>query len=143
MDNLIELTTEECLALLEAHKVGSLALQTDGGLRIYPLNYAMVQEQVVFRTLPYGQIANNAHGSEVAFAVDQLDEALKQGWHVLVVGKCERIEDPGEVRLIKSEMDPEPWAEGQRTLYFGIQWTNITGRQVGIQDRPSLIPPKP
>ena len=58
---LIELTTEECLSLMTTRTAGRIALQTPGGLRIFPVNYALFGDAVVFRTLPYGEIANNAH----------------------------------------------------------------------------------
>ena len=140
MTQLVELTPEECLALLQTRAVGRIGLQTPGGLMILPVNYALSDDTVVFRTLPYGVIANNAHEVEVAFEVDELDHDLHEGWSVLAVGRCHRIEDPEEVRLIREDLDPLPWAEGQRNLYFRVEWTNLSGRQLGMDTRPSLIP---
>lgn len=140
MHQLVELTPEECLSLLSKHSVGRLAMVTPGGLRIYPVNYALFGDTVVFRTLPYGEIANAAHGAEVAFQIDELDTDLRRGWSVLVVGKASKVEDPGMVRMIKQEWDPEPWAAGQRNLYFQVQWSMIGGRQAGMPERPTLIP---
>jgi uncharacterized protein len=127
-----ELTVDECRELLASRRVGRLALDTPGGLRIYPLNYSMQQDDIVFRTLPYGQVANNAVDAKVAFSVDQLDDDMRSGWHVLAVGTCRRIEAPDEVRLIRDEADPEPWVAGQRTLYFRIEWDDLTGRRLHV-----------
>jgi nitroimidazol reductase NimA-like FMN-containing flavoprotein (pyridoxamine 5'-phosphate oxidase superfamily) len=143
MSQLMELTTEECLSLLGRRKVGRIALSTPAGLRIYPVNYAVHQDRIVFRTLPYGEIANNAHDADVAFQIDDMRDDLQQGWSVLAVGRCRRVEDPEEVRVIREEADPAPWAGGQRILYFRLDWTDLTGRQVGIAERPSLIPTSP
>lgn len=142
VDALVELTVDECLALLHSRSVGRVALATPAGLKIYPVNYSMVQDNVVFRTAPYGEIANNAHDAEVAFQVDELEDGLHRGWSVLAVGRCRHVDDPGEVRVIREEHDPEPWVRGLRNLYFCVEWTNLTGRQVGIEDRPSLIEPR-
>jgi nitroimidazol reductase NimA-like FMN-containing flavoprotein (pyridoxamine 5'-phosphate oxidase superfamily) len=139
MDNLVELTVEECLALLRRKPVGRIAMATPAGLRILPVNYSVVDEKIVFRTLPYGEIANNVTDAEVAFEVDDLDETLQRGWSVMAAGRCHRIEDPDEVHLIRETADPEPWAVGQRILYFRIDWNTLTGRQVGLPERPSLI----
>ena len=140
MSQLVELTPEECLSLLQTKTVGRIGVVTPGGPMIFPVNYALSDDTIVFRTLPYGVIANNAHQSDVAFAVDSLDDAMHEGWSVLAVGRSHRIEDPGEVRLIREDLDPMPWAEGQRNLYFRIEWTNLSGRQLGMGSRPSLIP---
>jgi nitroimidazol reductase NimA-like FMN-containing flavoprotein (pyridoxamine 5'-phosphate oxidase superfamily) len=137
---LVELTAEECLSLLQTKTVGRIGLNTPGGPVIFPVNYAMSDETIVFRTLPYGVIANNAHLVDVAFEVDSLDEHMKAGWSVLAVGLSQRIEDPGEVHLVKVDWDPTPWADGQRNLYFRIRWSDLSGRQLGLADRPSLIP---
>ena len=87
----------------------------------------------MFRTLPYGVIANNAHLVDVAFEVDSLDEGMHEGWSVLAVGRSHRIEDPDEVRRHPgTSWDPEPWADGHRNLYFRVEWTSLTGRQLGL-----------
>ena len=140
MSQMVELTVDECLALLARGTVGRIALRTERGLRIFPVNYALDGDDVVFRTAPYGVIANNAHGAEVAFEVDHLEEGLRAGWSVVAAGRCQRIEDPGEVRVVRTQDDPEPWAEGLRNLYFRLRWVDLTGRQIGMAERPSLIP---
>lgn len=140
MTQLVELTAEECLALLGTRSVGRIGVVAPGGPMIFPVNYALSDDTIVFRTLPYGVIANNAHEANVAFEVDRLDENMHEGWSVLAIGRSHRIEDPEEVRLIREDLDPLPWAEGQRNLYFRIEWTNLSGRQLGMNSRPSLIP---
>jgi uncharacterized protein len=125
-----ELKVDECRDLLAGKRVGKLALATEAGLRIYPVNYTLVGDDIVFRTLPYGQIANHAVDAEVAFSVDDLDDDLRSGWHVLAVGTCRRVESAGEVKAIRAEADPEPWAVGQRILYFRIEWRDLTGRRI-------------
>ena len=140
MSHITELTVEECLSLLTTKQVGRIGLTTPAGPQILPVNYTVHDEKIVFRTLPYGVIANNAHEARVAFEVDDLDDVAATGWSVLAVGRCARIEDPGEVHLIRDEADPEPWAEGHRILYFRVDWDDLTGRQVGGATRPTLVP---
>lgn len=140
MSQLVELTTEECLSLLRTRTVGRIGVVTPSGPVIFPVNYSLSDDTVVFRTLPYGVIANNAHEADVAFEVDSLDETMQEGWSVLATGRSHRIEDPAEVRMIREELDPEPWVDGQRNLYFRIEWTDLSGRQLGTGSRPSLIP---
>jgi uncharacterized protein len=131
VNELTELTVQECMELLETTSVGRIGLMTEAGIRIFPVNYIVFGDAIVFRTLPYGAIANSAHGAEVAFEVDDLDDEAHSGWSVLAVGRCERVEDPATVRLIRAERDVETWAEGHRNLYFQVSWTDLTGRRVG------------
>jgi nitroimidazol reductase NimA-like FMN-containing flavoprotein (pyridoxamine 5'-phosphate oxidase superfamily) len=138
MTRMTELTLDECLRLLRTKRLGRIGLSTPAGLRILPVNYVLHQAAIVFRTLPYGVIANSAHGAQVAFEVDDVDEDLQSGWSVLASGPCRRIEDPAEVRLVREEDDPTPWAEGLRNLYFRLQWEDLTGRQVGETIRPTV-----
>jgi uncharacterized protein len=124
-----ELTPQECRELIARRSVGRLALSTPAGLRIYPVNFALHGDEVVFRTGPYGDIADNAVDAQVAFSVDDLDEELRTGWHVLAVGTCRRVEDPAQVQAIRADQDPEPWAGGRRNLYFRLAWDDLTGRR--------------
>jgi len=137
MNRLIDLTADECLDLLHTKKLGRIALATPAGLRIFPVNYVMHGDAIVFRTVPYGIIANNAHGAKVAFEVDDVDEELRSGWSVLASGPCRRMEDSSEVRQVRDHDDPVPWAEGTRILYFRLDWTDLTGRQLGSVARPA------
>ena len=140
MSQVVELTVEECVRLLGTTSVGRIGFVTPGGPLIFPVNYVVVEESIVFRTLPYGVIANHVHETDVAFEVDRLDEAMREGWSVLATGRSHRIEDPGEVRVIREQLDPEPWADGHRNLYFRVAWTNLSGRQLGSGARPDVTP---
>ena len=130
MGRLVELTAEECLTLLASKSVGRIGVVTPGGPVIFPVNYSLAKDAIVFRTLPYGVIANNAHEAAVAFEVDDLDDTMKEGWSVLATGTSHRIEDPDQVRSIREELDPEPWVDGQRNLYFCVEWTSLSGRRI-------------
>jgi uncharacterized protein len=127
----IELSRAECLQLLEQKSVGRVAFQAADGLRIFPVNYVVHDERIVFRTLPYGVIARSIRLSDVAFEVDDLDEELRSGWSVLAVGRCERLEDPSELAGIRQSGLPQPWADGTRELYFAIRWKGLSGRRLG------------
>ena len=142
MESLVELTVDECLSLLESRVVGRIGLMTPAGLRIFPVNYTVVDTRIVFRTVPYGQLANSAADADVAFEVDSLDHGVHGGWSVLAVGRCRRLEDPGEVRWVRETSDPVPWAQGRRNLYFMLDWHDLTGRQVNLEGRPNLVPPR-
>ena len=56
----IELSREECRALLASKTVGRIAFQTGNGLRVLPVNYVVQEDRIVFRTAEHGVIARLA-----------------------------------------------------------------------------------
>ena len=66
-----ELPEEECLALLDTTTVGRIAFVNDEGQQLVPVNFALIDGAIYFRTLPDGFLSGLARGHEdVAFGVD-------------------------------------------------------------------------
>jgi nitroimidazol reductase NimA-like FMN-containing flavoprotein (pyridoxamine 5'-phosphate oxidase superfamily) len=129
---LIELDPQECRALLGTHGVGRVGVATESGPLIVPVNYAVVDDTIVVRTAAQTVLATQAagDGTEVAFEVDHLDEANRQGWGVLVVGHARVVSDPVESRRLADEADIQPWAGGQRDIQVCIGTRRMTGRRI-------------
>ena len=68
-----------------AGRYGWIAVATASGLMVLPVNYVMVANTIVLRTGSGTLIAAHA-ADDVTFEVDHIDEALGQGWSVLVRG---------------------------------------------------------
>ena len=142
MGGIDELTVEECLSLLETKRIGRIGPHDDVGTGIFPVNYVLSGDQrIVFRTLPYGVIGNHAHEADVAFEVDDLDDESYSGWSVLAVGRCSRIEDPSEVRLVRRAGGPDAVGRGPADPLLHDQ-LDRPHRSSGRQRRP-LRPGQP
>ncbi|MFF9219097.1 helix-turn-helix domain-containing protein [Streptomyces viridosporus] len=126
-----ELDAEECRALLGTQGVGRIAVSTDEGPVIVPVNYSVVDDAVVFRTAPDTTPAR-ASGRRVAFETDRIDDALSQGWSVLVRGDARAVTDPDEVRRLGERAFSEPWAGGRRELWVRIESAEVTGRRITV-----------
>jgi transcriptional regulator with XRE-family HTH domain len=122
------LDTEECHRLLAGHSVGRLAVSTPEGPAIVPVTYTFTGGVIVFRTQP-GATPSHGDGEEVAFEVDQLDEALTVGWSVQVAGPAHLI-DEAEALGRLAEKANEPWARGDRNLWLRIDPVRVTGRRL-------------
>jgi len=120
----------ECLRLLTRHEVGRLAVLD--GLRplLFPVNYALVGEEIVFRT-DAGTKLELASRAPVAFEVDELDGDRHIGWSVVVQGEAEEITDYDNrtVRELRA-LPLFPWAGGEKAHWVRIRPTAITGRRV-------------
>lgn len=127
--DLVALDPAECRSLLAAHGIGRLAVSTPEGPVIIPVNYTVVEGAVVYRTAPSTTPAP-APGANVAFEVDHIDEALSQGWSVLVNGLAEHVTDPDTVKHLVATAHSTPWAGGDRDLWVRIAPQRMAGRRI-------------
>lgn len=136
-----EMTVEECVELLHGGVVGRVALATPVGPRIVPVNYAMHDGRIVFRTTPYSELGTYGWNTDLAFEIDHLDYEKHQGWSVVAVGRAARVDNPDELVDIRHSWEPRPWASGQRNLCIKLRWRELTGRRLGEDwTRSSMMP---
>jgi transcriptional regulator with XRE-family HTH domain len=120
------LTTQQCEDHLTAGGIGRIVLSTRAGPVAYPVNFVFDSGTVVFRT---SDSLTDSIVGVVAFEVDRIDDAMSEGWSVLVRGHARRIEDPEEREAIGS-LGLEPWAGGARLSVIGIEPFEMTGRVI-------------
>jgi nitroimidazol reductase NimA-like FMN-containing flavoprotein (pyridoxamine 5'-phosphate oxidase superfamily) len=126
-DGLEVLSEEECRALLEQETVGRVGLSVDALPAILPVNYAMVEGGIVFRTGEGGKLRAALCRTIVAFEVDHIDPIRADGWSVLVVGMAEPVGAPTEP---PATAGPTPWAGGSRPHLVRISPEVISGRRI-------------
>jgi nitroimidazol reductase NimA-like FMN-containing flavoprotein (pyridoxamine 5'-phosphate oxidase superfamily) len=129
------LSEAECLKLISPGGVGRLAYYGRFGLSVLPVNYKLHQGTIVFRTThdsPTDEdLRTGIRGAEfkVAFEIDDINAAAREGWSVLIQGSAHHVESDTE-RASVLEAGVEPWAGGTRELFLRIVPTRITGRRV-------------
>jgi uncharacterized protein len=127
-----ELTTSECVDLIATGGIGRVALCTPEGPQVYPVNYAIVEGAIVFRTSTYTGLGMALlKRPSVAFEVDQLEHERMRGWSVVAHATAEPMEDPDEVAGLRPQSRLNPWAEGTRNLPVRLKWQQLSGRRVG------------
>ncbi|MFF5497782.1 helix-turn-helix domain-containing protein [Streptomyces aquilus] len=128
---LTELSEQECRRLLSTHGVGRVAVPTGTGAApvVVPVNYSVVDGALVFRTRQ-DSVPAQGLDQEVAFEVDRVDDALSQGWSVLVRGRAEAVTDPDAVRHLAERAYSTPWAGEGRDLWMRVELTAVTGRRI-------------
>ncbi|MFJ6479781.1 helix-turn-helix domain-containing protein [Streptomyces sp. NPDC091682] len=126
---LVELGEAECRRLLSTHGIGRVALFTAEGPAIFPVNYVVAGDDIAFRTSGEALLAGAA-GTEVAFEVDHIDDAMKQGWSVMAVGEVAGVTDGDALQRLDALARSLPWAGGHRTHWMSINPVRVTGRRV-------------
>jgi len=125
-----KLSPAECFELLESGGVGRVGFTAADGIVMLPVNFAVTEEKaIIFRTAPDTLLAIYADGP-VSFEADRLDEALREGWSVLVHGHARKITAEREIRRLEDRTHLEPWAGGARDVYIRITPNRINGRRI-------------
>jgi transcriptional regulator with XRE-family HTH domain len=124
-----KLMPTECRRLIAAGGIGRIAFCTTSGPLVLPVNFAVVAGTIVIRT-GEGTAVDGHADEQVAFEVDRIDEALSQGWSVLVRGQAHRVAHPAELQNIRRDARIWPWPGGDRDVYVRIVPDTITGRRI-------------
>ena len=123
------LSLDECRALIAPGGVGRVVF-TDRGVPVaLPVNYRVLDQDIVFRTEEGATVLANLSSQEISFEVDHLDEALTEGWSVLVSGRGRALVDPTEREQVES-VGVAPWAGGARDTYVRLAPDQVTGRRI-------------
>src|SRR5258708_19172410 len=130
-----ELDEAECLQLITPGSVGRIAYSGRYGPTVLPVNYRLYQGTIVFRTAQDSATDEDlrtgiAHAEyKVAFEIDDIDLAAREGWSVLIQGPVHHVESETE-RASVLEAGVETWPGGERELILRIIPSRITGRRI-------------
>jgi transcriptional regulator with XRE-family HTH domain len=123
------LSVDECRALVAPGGVGRVVFSNDRGPVALPVNFRMLADNVVFRTEPDSDLLSILPNGGISFEIDHLDEALTEGWSVLLSGDGRAIVDPSEYEQVES-LGIAPWAGGRRDTYVVLVPIQVTGRRI-------------
>ena len=123
------LDADDCRALIGPGGVGRVVFTESRGPVALPVNFRMLDGDIVFRTAPLPTLASSLEQGQVSFEVDHLDEPLTEGWSVLISGEGHVIVDPPE-RQRAQALGVAPWAGGERDVYVRIVANEVTGRRI-------------
>lgn len=129
--SITELQERECLELMATATVCLVAFTDSGGQQLLPLNFAMVDGVIYFRTADVSVLASLAAGlDDVAFAVVHHGANTRDGWSVGVRGATARVEDPATIARVMDIPRLRPWAPGPRDVVVALTPRSIDGRRV-------------
>jgi nitroimidazol reductase NimA-like FMN-containing flavoprotein (pyridoxamine 5'-phosphate oxidase superfamily) len=129
-----ELDEAESLQLIAHGGIGRIAYESRFGPAVLPVNYQWHDGAIVFRTARHSALDEDLQtgiaGGEykVAFEIDEIDTAGRQGWSVLIQGPAHHVSEAERDAVIEAGV--EPWPAGDRELFVRIIPTHITGRRI-------------
>jgi nitroimidazol reductase NimA-like FMN-containing flavoprotein (pyridoxamine 5'-phosphate oxidase superfamily) len=122
------LTEDQCLGHLVAGGIGRIVFCSEAVPVALPVNFRFVDGHVVFRTQASTAESVSASGT-VSFEVDRIDEAMSEGWSVLVTGTAHQVVGAEEISRLKAA-DIEPWAGGEREIFVRLDAREVSGRAI-------------
>lgn len=134
------LSENECWERLRATEFGRLAYHLADEVHIVPINYAVHDGQIVFRTAEGSKLLGVVMNADVAFEIDHArsdddDETREVAWSVIARGTATVLE--GRAALDADNLRLRPWVDSEKYNVVAISVDEISGREFHLS-RPWL-----
>jgi nitroimidazol reductase NimA-like FMN-containing flavoprotein (pyridoxamine 5'-phosphate oxidase superfamily) len=126
----------QCLELLDTEEVGRLSVVLDGRPEVFPVNYVLAGDRILFRT-EEGTKLDGATRAPVAFEVDHFERETRSGWSVVVHGRAALhtvFDSHAEQRATRLWVDAD---KPHLVLITPDTVDGITGRRIPCHPQPA------
>jgi len=123
------LTEDQCRSLLARVSFGRVATSVGALPVIFPVNYCLVGDNVVFGTGEGWELTTALNGTVVAFEADSVNERLREIWSVQLTGRAEVVApraNPDLGALVASRC----WVPFKHKYLVTITPVRMTGRRL-------------
>lgn len=124
---LAPLTAYDCWSLLPEAEIARVAWQGPDEIGLVPVNYAVVDGSLWFRTDADSSLARDCGGRPVVVEVDRVDPATHAAWSVVVRGTAELVDVLDVPDML---VDMRVWPGGERSLFVRVEPVRLTGRRL-------------
>lgn len=118
------LDEEECWRLLRSSTVGRLAVSVTDHPDIFPVNYVVADERLLFRTAPGTKLVQIAINGNVALQADEVSP--DEVWSVVVKGSARILDTQSETDEANT-LSLQPMMSTLKYTYVEITPAEITG----------------
>lgn len=127
------LSLSESWDLLARVSLGRLVTNAGGEPEIFPVNFAVQDRTVLFRTAEGTKLASAVVNSRVLFEAD--DHNPVEGWSVIVAGMAHLLRTDDEIR--DAQRAPLlPWTAWSKPHYVRVLPSSVTGRRFRFGPEP-------
>ena len=117
------LTREECWELLQREEFGRLAYSLDGETYIVPINYAVDEGRLVFRTAEGSKLSAILQGGTVAFEIDDIGTE----WAASVIVRGPATELSEEEARWADQLRLRPWIRSEKQHVVALTPNELSG----------------
>ena len=107
------LDVHDCWDLLRQADVGRLAVTLHDETEIFPINFVVDRDTVVFRSAQGTKLVGAIEGRTVAFEADGYDPEAGEAWSVIIKGRATEIERNHELFEVM-HLPLFPWHAGPK-----------------------------
>ncbi|MDO5634826.1 MAG: pyridoxamine 5'-phosphate oxidase family protein [Micrococcus sp.] len=130
---MLALNEEQCWKLLSRTHHARLGLSFQGEVDIIPVNIAVKDRAVYFRTAPGSKLAELTVNPRVAVQADGI--LSDQAWAVLGHGTAERLESEADIAEAEA-LGITPWVPTLKDFFVRISLDSVTGRHFQFGTHP-------
>jgi uncharacterized protein len=124
------LDRDQCLRLMADEVIGRLAVIAGNTPAIFPVNYALDGDTIVFRTDPGTKLAHGPR-APASFEVDRFDHAGRAGWSVVATGRLEEVTHYDAATFARvRRLAIDPWPGGDKGHWMRLVPDRVTGRRL-------------
>jgi nitroimidazol reductase NimA-like FMN-containing flavoprotein (pyridoxamine 5'-phosphate oxidase superfamily) len=127
--DIAELSDRQCRDRLRLCAFGRVALSWRALPVIFPIHFAMLGDDPVFRTDPGTKLMAASVEQVLCLEVDEIHPELHTGWSVLATGRAHVISDAEELATARA-LPLRPWT-GSGSSYVRIRTELLSGREIG------------
>lgn len=129
MDNITDpvrvLSDAQCWERLATQELGRFVTGVRDRIEIFPVNYIVDDESILFRTAPGVKQFMSTVNPEVVFEVD--DHAPSEAWSVIVRGRARTLDTFAEVERADA-LGLRPWIPTLKYTWIRIEPATVSGR---------------
>ena len=111
------LDEKTCWEQLHTSGLGRLATGAKGIVDIFPVNYLVHEQRILFRTAPGTKLVNLTAAPLVAFEADGFDG--RWHWSVVIHGRARRLDNDADIAE-SGVMNLVPWSSTPSTTTFAL-----------------------
>jgi len=124
-DPVASFTDAECWERLAQQELGRIVTHVGDVIDIFPVNYVVDGESLLFRTAEGSKLFELTVNSDVLFEVD--DHTDQEAWSVIVRGDARRLDSSAEVERADG-LGLAPWIPTLKYVYVRIEPASLSGR---------------
>lgn len=132
-DVVTHLTDEQCWERLEQQQLGRLVTHVGEVFDIFPVNYVVDGQSIVFRTAEGSKLTELSINDAVLFEADRYTE--QDAWSVVVRGHARRLDTSSEVAAADT-LPLKPWIPTLKYNYVRIEADSLSGREFRRGEEP-------